>query len=301
MQDTWFFLALSGFGLFGGGYWFFRQLARARLLEDTPTSKVRSAAQGFVELYGVLKGEAEAMQEGPLTGTPCLWWRFKIEERTGSGDKKSWRTLESGVSEAGLLLDDGTGTCLIDPRGAEVRPANKRVWKGSERHPRQRVSTGLIGSVLGGVFGKEYRYTEERLHAGEPLYALGHFTSHGAAREGFNAALEVGAVVREWKQDYQALLQRFDYDRNGQLDEQEWQRVRQEAGWEADKRFKTRLNQGDQHRLSDSKSLPFVLSSAGEDELAQHYRWHAVGGLLAALAGTGGLIWLSLKNGWLLS
>lgn len=296
MQEAIFVLLLSAVGVFGGGFWFFRNLSRARLLEDTPTSKIRSAAQGFVELYGTVQGEPEAMQKAPLTGTPCAWWRFKIEERTGSGNKREWRTVESEVSGASFLFADGTGTCMIDPRGADVKPQTKQVWKGNQRHPLRVDTLSFIGSFFAG----EYRYTEERLHAGEPLYALGHFSSHGAAREGFHEAQEVGSVVREWKQDYPALLRRFDYDRNGELDEQEWTRMRQEAGWEAQKRFKSRLRQGDQHRLADPGQLPFVLSSMGEDELAKHYRWHALAGFVAVLGGTGGVIWICLKNGWLL-
>lgn len=82
----------------GGAWWFLRRFSQARHLLDTPTSKIRSAAQGYVEFYGVLHVCGEAQLLGPLTNTPCLWWRYKIEEYTASGKKRSWRTLESGSS-----------------------------------------------------------------------------------------------------------------------------------------------------------------------------------------------------------
>ena len=116
-------LAASVGACVGGGWWAVRRMVQARYLLDTPTSKIRSAAQGYVEFYGILGQTAEAQLSAPLTGTPCLWWRYRIEEYRSSGKSRSWRTLESGSSEAWLRLSDGTGDCLIDPRGAEVRPA----------------------------------------------------------------------------------------------------------------------------------------------------------------------------------
>lgn len=51
----WLFIAAS-LGLCAWAGWqFVHRLARARLLGDVPTSRIRSAAQGFVELYGVLE------------------------------------------------------------------------------------------------------------------------------------------------------------------------------------------------------------------------------------------------------
>ena len=74
------FWALTFSGLSALAFYFaFRNLARARLIEDTPTSRVRSAHQGYVEL----EGEAAAMQGepilSPLTQTACCWFRYKIE------------------------------------------------------------------------------------------------------------------------------------------------------------------------------------------------------------------------------
>src|SRR3569832_2694177 len=59
----------------------FVSLRRARLIEATPTSRIRSAAQGYVELAG-----AAVMMEGvpiiaPLTLLPCAWYRYREEER----------------------------------------------------------------------------------------------------------------------------------------------------------------------------------------------------------------------------
>ena len=135
IQGQIFGLTCSVAACAGGAWWFVRRFSQARHLLDTPTSKIRSAAQGYAEFYGVLHPQGEEQQRGPLTNTPCLWWRYKIEEEQRSSDNKgsSWRMVESGSSEALLQLDDSTGSCLIDPSGAEVRPATRVVGPGVTR------------------------------------------------------------------------------------------------------------------------------------------------------------------------
>src|SRR5262245_20479132 len=68
---------------------------RYRQINDLPTSKVVSAAQGYVELVG----RAEALPGAPilskLSSSPCCWYSYQIEEK-GSNDK--WQTVDSGRS-----------------------------------------------------------------------------------------------------------------------------------------------------------------------------------------------------------
>lgn len=284
-------LAMAAAASLGGGWWCFKRLAQARLLEDMPTSRIRSAAQGYVELYGVLQPSPEPAQVAPLTGRDCLWWRYRIEEYRQNGKHKSWRVVESGSSEAWLSLADSSGQCLIDPRGAEVRPLHRQVWHGERRHPLRAAQHGLLGGLL--ALGKRYRYTEERLHAGDPLYCLGEFRTRGGGRQGLDLAAAQAAVVREWKQDFQGLLGRFDHDGNGQLDEQEWRLVRLAAQLEAEDRHALASRAPEQNHLRrPQEALPFLLSCKGEDELARTFRWQAAGGALGCLGGALALTWL---------
>ncbi|MBF3059556.1 hypothetical protein HKW90_34805, partial [Pseudomonas aeruginosa] len=232
----WLFIAAS-LGLCAWAGWqFVHRLARARLLGDVPTSRIRSAAQGFVELYGVLEEGPEGPLQAPLTGKPCLWWRYRIEvEEKRSGREKAWRTVDKGASESPFGLRDATDACLVDPRGAEVRPLTQQRWEAFREAP---IDTLRLLESFGTLVGGErlYRYTEERLHAGEPLYALGEFRSSGGGRQGLDAERAQGAVIREWKGDFHGLLARFDSDGNGELDEREWNRVRLAARLEAEDR-----------------------------------------------------------------
>lgn len=283
-------LAFSLGACVAGGWWCLRRVVEARHLLDTPTSKIRSAAQGYVEFYGMLEPLPEAPIYGPLTGKPCLWWRFKIEEYRSNGKGRSWRPVESGSSEAWLRLADATGDCLIDPQGAEVRPATREVWQGNLRHPRGPIRSGMLGWLAS---GKDYRYTEERLHVGEPLYAIGDFRTSGGGHQGLDPGAAQSGVIREWKGDFAGLLQRFDSDRDGQLDEREWSRVRLAAQLEAEDRHRQVSVQPAQNHLARPReSQPFILSSYGEDELARRFFWQAAAGAVLCLLGALATAWL---------
>ena len=280
----------------GGAWWCLRGWSQARHLLDTPTSKIRSAAQGYVELYGVLEALPDTQLRGPLTGKPCLWWRFRIEEYRSSGKKRSWRVIESGASDAWLRLVDGTGECLIDPRGAEIRAAVREVWEGNLRHPLGPAKTGLFGFLTS---GQRYRYSEERFHVGQPLYAIGDFRTRGAAQQGFDRHAAQGEVIREWKGDYVGLLRRFDSDGNGELDEQEWNRVRLAAQLEAEDRHRQKASEPARHQMAKpDERQPFILSNSGEDELARSFYWRAAGGAVLCVVGALATAWLLGVQHW---
>lgn len=280
-------------GLCIGGAWLcIGRWSRARHLLDTPTSRIRSAAQGYVELVGMLRELSVPQPVAPLTGESCLWWRYCIEEYRSNGKRSSWNVLERGTSEAWLRLADATGECLIDPRGAEVHPAFRRVWTGNLRHPRGTAPSGWLGLLAS---GRRYRYTEERLHEGEPLYAIGDFRTSGGGRQGLDLQSAKREVIRQWKGDFSGLLQRFDSNGDGQLDEQEWNRVRLAARLEAEDRHWQSSAVPEQHQLGrPSEALPFVLSSHGEEVLTRRFYWQAAGGAVMCLIGA---VWLAMLLG----
>ena len=134
---------LAGFLLRLGlnGFW------RLRTVVDTPTARVRSAPQGYVELTGLslpYRGSVRAA----LTGLPCLWYRFKIEEKRGTGKSRRWVTVESGEADSPFLLDDGTGRCLVEPNGAEL---HCRGRLGASTHLVKGKNRSACKSHLGGL------------------------------------------------------------------------------------------------------------------------------------------------------
>ena len=68
----------------------------ARLIENVPTAKIRSASQGYVELIGTTKLMDGPPIISPVSGTRCVWFRYTIEEQVTEYEIKiiSWIILK---------------------------------------------------------------------------------------------------------------------------------------------------------------------------------------------------------------
>ncbi|MAT65955.1 MAG: hypothetical protein CMN57_09960 [Gammaproteobacteria bacterium] len=274
-----------------------RNWSRARLIEDTPTARIRSAPQGYVELEGeagLLPGPPIV---APLTGRQCVWYRYRIEHEEHSFDSKGrsrshWRTVDSGTSEGLFALEDATGHCVIDPDGAEVHPDDKDVWRGHSRWPSEgppRRRGGLR------ISAGDYRYTEERLLPG-PLYAVGWFESVRSADGDLREA--TAALLRHWKQDQADLLARFDADGDGHIDAGEWEQARDAAQQQAiqERAHKAAEPAVNLLRRPASSSQAFILSAHPQDHLSRRYRRRALGGLAVTFLGVLGLAFLLIAR-----
>lgn len=147
---------------------------QARAIADTPTSTIRAAVQGYVEL----KGSSPSIGPGPLSGRPASLWRLEATcHSKQAGRKVVLESLSGGAPAAFLPLNDGTGTCLISLADAELDGVTTR----KEAMPREQRL------VLAPFFREEDRETLERdgdwvfeeirLPAGSRLYAMGRFSS----------------------------------------------------------------------------------------------------------------------------
>lgn len=264
----------------------FYYLKRARMIEDTPTSKIRSAAQGYVELVGpVIGGEAGELI-APLSQHPCVWYRYKVQRYRESGKNGHWETVQQGTSDAWFQINDGTGTCAIDPSGAEVVVELNRTWHSHNAIPGFAVNSGFFSSFQDG----RYRYVEELILPHETIYALGNFHTVGGGRNLPTSQEQIGHVIRQWKQDYDQLLARFDRDGNGQIDMQEWQAVQRAAAREADKQRDKLAATPAINVLckTPDRRYPFILSTHSQRKLTRRYRFLS-GGLCAVAAGATGL------------
>lgn len=268
----WLVCALLAAAVLAGGWLGFRRLRHARLIEDTPTQRVRSAAQGYVELEGVARTMPGPDILSPLTRTPCVWWRYAIEQRRGSGKNARWHRLEGGSSDDLFLLDDGTGACVVDPDGAQVFPDIRRQWRGATRRPLRIPSAnrGWLGH-LGIGFGA-YRYSEQLVSLEAPLHALGAFGTVRAARAADEQA-DVRELLAEWKRDQQALLARFDRDGDGEIDLDEWEAARAKALETVRRQHAAEPAPPDTHVLRQpGDGRAFLLSTWPQEKLARHKR-----------------------------
>lgn len=158
-------------------YYAFRYLYQIRLIQDTPTSKIRSAAQGYVELSGTTYPLKNEVLISTITQTPCLWYRYVIEEwrtfQTNEGPKSAYQFLHQQESDDFFILRDNSGECIINPKGAVIIANHHTITYGYTPIP-QRI---YRWSFLFWLFGNPptYRYRESRIHFDEPLQVNGSF------------------------------------------------------------------------------------------------------------------------------
>lgn len=206
---------------------FFARLRRDRVVADTPTVRIRSAAQGYVKVSGRALSPGPAPTTAPLSARPCVWWDYAIsEQETDSRGRTHWHEVERATSvELFVLEDDDGARCLVGPVTAEVTPTVKDVWYGSLPRP---LGPPPVGSSL--LQSGEWRYTERLLDVGTHLCVMGELRSHSEVGD-VNAA--TAQKLKEWKQDQQTLLARFDVNHDGRLDAAEWEAARRAAASEA--------------------------------------------------------------------
>jgi hypothetical protein len=109
---------------------------RFRLIEALPTSRTQGVFIGLVELKGTAEGQAFTSF---LTEQPCVLYNWSVQEewrrrvvetyrdqqgrtQTRTRVESGWSTVDSGGESAPFYLQDETGSVLIHPDGADVRP-----------------------------------------------------------------------------------------------------------------------------------------------------------------------------------
>jgi hypothetical protein len=111
---------LSALATVGGLYFFFvgfRMLSRKRVLLNTPTSKIRSATMGLVEVNGMATGPYTML--APITGKPCFLYHTTAWQQR-EGKEKQWEKVVDETLHVPFFVDDSTGQLLIEPLGANL-------------------------------------------------------------------------------------------------------------------------------------------------------------------------------------
>ena len=273
----------------GVGFFLWKKsFQQARMMEDMPTSKIRSAAQGFVELSGIQHPLEGTPLSAPLTGSACTWWDYKIEKRESTStrsskgqDSTSWTTVEKDTSVGFFHLKDETGEILVNPMGADVTTSLQRVWYGDARRPHGDSSSRFGASLKG-----RYRYTERIMRPGELIYALGHFETWSNVPGRKERSKKRSEILAGWKNDAEELVRRFDADGDGRVDGDEWEKAREAAHALVEEQVTEAAMKPDVDVLmKPEEDHPFILSTKSQGELTKVYRWKALGGLVLFLAG----------------
>ncbi|MEA2082163.1 MAG: GIDE domain-containing protein, partial [Elusimicrobiota bacterium] len=172
------------------------------LIENIPTSKIRSIPMGIVEL----KGEAFAKYpvETKLNSVNCVFYKYKVEKMTvrgyGKNRRRSWKVIAEGQSITPFYIKDSTGTVLIEPFSCDA--AIERKYYHSE-----------------GYHNGAKRYSEWYISPGEKLYVIGYAGKSGDVMAGRKEKLltrlkEIRASAEERK--------KYDLNDDGRLDDHEW-------------------------------------------------------------------------------
>ncbi|GGP24022.1 hypothetical protein [Silvimonas iriomotensis] len=261
-----FLLLLCLIAVMSGWAWVHHR-RRYMLLGGTPLARIGSAPQGYVQVAGV----AQALDDGTLVcpgvDMRCVWYQVVVEQRQWSGTQNGgeYRYVDTLQSAHGFLLADDTGRCLIDPDGAEIRSTDTMVEHKDN-----------------------WRYTARMICEGEPIYAIGEFVS--VRDQPVDMKLAVSQKLADWKRDRAELLRRFDTDRNGQIDENEWTAARKAAEREVSDETAEAQMQAPAHVMRASRDgRPFLVATEDPSEGVSRNRrwgWLHLALLLATLFGT---------------
>ena len=238
-----------GFVLLGAGSFigWLASFKRYHLVADTPTSRITTAAQGYIELVGRSELHPGASSVGSHADMPCVWQRYVVYRKNG----EKWSVVDRGQTDTTFLLVDDSGECVIDPEQAEVFTTHRRTSHSSD-----------------------YKRVVEYLRPMDTLYALGELATHNSSRTHVHKGDDVRSLLTEWKENKQTLLERFDHNEDGQVDVQEWQEARKAAQKEVNERHRDMQSSPDVHVLRAPKDgRPFLLSNRDPDRLARLYQW----------------------------
>lgn len=247
-------------------------LRRARAIGEQATSRIASAAQGYVELMGRASVDTNNLIYSPLSGVQCIWYRYNLYTREGS-NKHEWQRTDSGVSSATFEINDGTGACNVDPDHAEVVAPEVRT-----SYPD--TDTKLV---------------EELLFGGRTIYVLGEFSTIGGANSALSLREDVSALLSDWKRNPTALQRRFDLDRDGQIDMAEWELARKLATRTVEQQHRAIRSQNGIHMVrAPADGRLFLLSTLSPHKLRRRFMlwsWLHLGVAMAAATALGKM-WL---------
>ncbi len=175
------------------------------IIEDTPTSKLRSVAAGFVEVVGKIMSSKPVVS--PISGAPCIFFRYTKEKFVRSGRHSHWQIVEVGYGFAkNCVLRDETGEIGVNVKNASFFLTTKYT------------TNTTFNEMRYGLFGSEnIRYTEEYILDGQKVYVLG-------TAKPVSKSADYGKFLSELKKDKDK-MKKFDLNGDGVIDAEEWEKA----------------------------------------------------------------------------
>ena len=263
IQPIWrgLLLACMAISFFAGLFNYWRLLK----LSEAPISSIAAAAQGYIELQGTAS-TAKPMKT-PYHGIPCVWYRAWVYANIPSNGKSTGvyenRLLDYSESQSVFTLNDGSGECSVDPKGAEIMHFKASTWRKNN-----------------------HRYAEEYLPAGKPLYVLGQLDTRHDVLDKSIANKQVSQKLAQLKARPQHLLNRYDHNLDGEISLDEWELARQDAIKEVHGEHAMRRNLGDFTLTKPTDNHLFLISAQSPQQLRDDYKKWLAGhlGILGLLS-----------------
>lgn len=252
---------------------------KLRLLTDTPSSRIASAAQGQVELQGLAEWMRGDRIHSPFSGERCVWYRCRVERRQRVHRSSQWVEDSLQVSEHPFRLVDESGECIVDPVGARVLTRYSRSWYGYRSE--QRHQPGLAGLGWGLCLNPRYRFSEQLIRVADSLHVVGEFETHHHRLPAADEEQRVREIVSEWKKYPERYLRVFDRDDDGRIGKEEWPAVYDRARHHLHEARGPAIHHV--RKPADGR-FPFLISAFDESQLLRRYQrgllWSLLGFIL---------------------
>lgn len=153
--------------------------------------------------------------------------------------------LAGFIEDQVFVLEDDDGRCVLYPKSAEIviQPADNHL------------------------------YWLQAIYPGQTLYALGELRTHSADNQWQSHRHRISEVLADWKQNPRQLLNNFDANGNGQLDPDEWERVKVSAANVAESMVQEQRSKPVTHVLERPRDgRVFLITNVPPQQLARRYR-----------------------------
>ena len=225
---------------------------RLMKITEAPISTIAAAAQGYVELHGT--ATTKNALKTPFQSIPCVWYRSwvyaNVEDQKGLPDIRGNRLLSYVESDQTFTLNDGTASCTIDPKHAEVIHFEARTWRKNA-----------------------HRYVEQYLPAAKKLYVLGQLNTLRHLTDKAALNMEVRITLADWKTRPEQLRHRYDHNLDGKIDAAEWEFARQDAIYQATANQMMAAQTGEFTLSKPANNQLFLISAKSPHQLRNSYQY----------------------------
>lgn len=230
---------LTLFSFIAGGFclWYsYKKININRLIEDTATSKSRSAAEGFTEFQGY--AWPMSLTYKCSLSRDCVYYHIALQKFVKRGKHSSWETVETLGLNTDFVLLDSTGAVQISVAEADLQIENRTTdWRNLSEESKKfllnetfaKVSISGFPPVTGllGLFGSSFRIVENFILQASPLLVLGEFQGLPSVKTvppTPGLVLFFDKVQTDPRLKIGVSSQYFDLDKNGKVDLNEQRR-----------------------------------------------------------------------------